>query len=157
MAGNDDIVARLRRREELFAGGTALVNPDGPDAADEVESLRTALAERDAQIERLTKDVAEASTDVEAMLTEAATLRARATTAERERDEARAEVERVKNVLEEGRRAVGDHFAPNDCYATGPMTGDHIRDLVECPACSFLALYDKYKARAALQQSEVKP
>lgn len=44
--------------------------------------------------------------------------------------------------LKEARRAIGDHYAPNDCYATGPMTGDHIRDLVQCPTCSTIAMYD---------------
>jgi hypothetical protein len=44
--------------------------------------------------------------------------------------------------LEEGRRAIGTHHAPHDCYATGPMTGDEFRDLVECPACSFIAKHD---------------
>jgi hypothetical protein len=50
--------------------------------------------------------------------------------------------------LHEGRRAIGDHFAPHDCYATGPLTGDHYRDLVECPACSFIAIYDIAIAKA---------
>lgn len=50
--------------------------------------------------------------------------------------------------LKEGRRAVGDHFAPNDCYATGPMTGGPIRDLVQCPACSFIAMHDEVLAKA---------
>lgn len=50
--------------------------------------------------------------------------------------------------LHEGRRAIGDHFAPNDCYATGPLTGDPIRDLVQCPACSFIAMYDAAIAKA---------
>lgn len=45
--------------------------------------------------------------------------------------------------LREGRRAIGDHYAPSDCYATGPVTGDPIRDLVQCPACSFIAMYDR--------------
>jgi len=48
----------------------------------------------------------------------------------------------LEAALKEGRRAIGDHWAPNDCYATGPMTGDAIRDLVQCPACSFIALHD---------------
>ena len=52
------------------------------------------------------------------------------------------------NALHEGRRAIGDHHAPNDCYATGPMTGDEIRDLVQCPACSFIAMYDAAIAKA---------
>lgn len=50
--------------------------------------------------------------------------------------------------LEEGRRAIGDHFAPNDCYATGPLTGDEFRDLVQCPACSFIAMYEDVIAKA---------
>ena len=54
--------------------------------------------------------------------------------------------------LHEGRRAIGDHFAPNDCYATGPMTGDEYRDLVQCPACSFIAMYDSAIAKAAPNQ-----
>ena len=56
-----------------------------------------------------------------------------------------AALERVKvltDAVKEGRRAIGDHFAPHDCYATGPMTGDTFRDLVQCPACSFIAMYD---------------
>lgn len=60
-----------------------------------------------------------------------------------------AENATLRESLEEGRRAIGDHSAPNDCYATGPLTGDPIRDLVECPACSFIAKYER--ARAALQ------
>jgi len=51
-------------------------------------------------------------------------------------------------VLKEGRRAIGDHHAPDDCYATGPLTGNHYRDLVECPACSFIAKYDAIIAKA---------
>lgn len=49
--------------------------------------------------------------------------------------------------LREGRRAIGDHSAPGDCYATGPVTGDPIRDLVQCPACSFIAMYDAIVAK----------
>ena len=45
--------------------------------------------------------------------------------------------------LKELRRAIGDHYAPNDCYATGPVTGNDYRDLVECPACSASAHYDE--------------
>lgn len=54
--------------------------------------------------------------------------------------------------LEEARRAIGDHYAPNDCYATGPMTGDAVRDLVQCPACSAIAMYDDLKAKLAVTQ-----
>lgn len=52
------------------------------------------------------------------------------------------------NALVEGRRAIGDHFAPDDCYATGPITGDGFRDLVQCPACSFIAMYEDAIAKA---------
>lgn len=48
----------------------------------------------------------------------------------------------VLGALREGRRAIGDHHAPNDCYATGPVTGDAYRDLVECPACTFIGMYE---------------
>lgn len=56
--------------------------------------------------------------------------------------------------LHEARRAIGDHFAPNDCYATGPVTGDPIRDLVQCPACSFIALYDAAIVKAIGKEGE---
>jgi hypothetical protein len=44
--------------------------------------------------------------------------------------------------LREARRAIGDHIAPDHCYATGPLTGNEYRDLVECPACSAIAMYN---------------
>ncbi|HBM28662.1 MAG TPA: hypothetical protein DDZ92_07235 [Halomonas sp.] len=44
--------------------------------------------------------------------------------------------------LREGRRAIGEHSAPHDCYATGPLTGDEFIDLVQCPACCFIAKHD---------------
>jgi DNA-binding FadR family transcriptional regulator len=50
--------------------------------------------------------------------------------------------------LHEGRRAIGEHFAPDHCYATGPVTGDAFRDLVQCPACSFIAMYDAVITKA---------
>lgn len=50
--------------------------------------------------------------------------------------------------LKEGRRAIGDHNAPSDCYATGPLTGDPMRDLVQCPGCSFIKMYDAAIAKA---------
>lgn len=49
--------------------------------------------------------------------------------------------------LHEARRAIGDHNAPNDCYATGPLTGNSYRDLVQCPACSFIAMYESAVAK----------
>lgn len=52
------------------------------------------------------------------------------------------DVAALVEALEEGLRAIGDHHAPGDCYATGPMTGDSFRDLVQCPACSFITMCD---------------
>lgn len=56
--------------------------------------------------------------------------------------------------LEEARRAIGDHNVPTDCYATGPVTGDRYRDLIECPACSFISMYDAVKKRIATGQRQ---
>lgn len=53
--------------------------------------------------------------------------------------------------LKEGRRAIGDHAAPGDCYATGPLTGGIIRDLISCPACSFIEMHDAAIAKATGQ------
>lgn len=50
--------------------------------------------------------------------------------------------------LKEMRRAIGDHNAPLDCYATGPLTGDPIRDLIQCPACSAIAMHDAALVKA---------
>jgi hypothetical protein len=58
-------------------------------------------------------------------------------------------VEALRSAIAVGRRAIGDHSAPHDCYATGPMTGDPFRDLVECPACAALAEYDRIDAALA--------
>lgn len=44
--------------------------------------------------------------------------------------------------LKEARRAIGDHIAPEHCYATGPATGSPAMDYLQCPACSAIALYD---------------
>jgi hypothetical protein len=57
-------------------------------------------------------------------------------------------IDELISALHEARRAIGDHFAPDDCYATGPLTGNAIRDLVQCPACSAIAMYDDAIAKA---------
>lgn len=45
------------------------------------------------------------------------------------------------------------HVAPDDCYATGPKTGNDYHDLVRCPGCqadaSFRALIAKIDAAIA--------
>lgn len=59
----------------------------------------------------------------------------------RRADAAERRVGELEKLLAAARRAIGDHHAPNDCYATGPLTGDAFLDLVQCPACAFLDQY----------------
>ena len=59
----------------------------------------------------------------------------------RRADAAERRVGELEKLMAAARRAIGDHHAPNDCYATGPMTGDEYLDLVQCPACAFLDQY----------------
>ncbi len=61
---------------------------------------------------------------------------ARIAALEAERDELRAD---LLAVCEKAKAAIGEHVPPSDCYATGPLTGDPISDLVRCPACVALA------------------
>lgn len=56
-------------------------------------------------------------------------------------DHDQREIAALRACLREFERAIGEHSAPSDCYATGPMTGDSFRDLIQCPACSALAMY----------------
>lgn len=42
----------------------------------------------------------------------------------------------VAELIEAATRANGGHTAPYDCYATGPLTGNPIADLVACPGCA---------------------
>lgn len=75
---------------------------------------------------------------------------ARVAIAKAAREAAQQEKREASDLLEalhEGRRAIGDHSAPRDCYATGPLTGNAFRDLVQCPACSFIAKYDAVIAK----------
>lgn len=45
----------------------------------------------------------------------------------------------VAALIEAAMRANGDHTAPHDCYATGPVTGNPIADFVSCPGCELAA------------------
>lgn len=49
--------------------------------------------------------------------------------------ELRAARAAIAELIAAAKRANGDHHAPYDCYATGPLTGDPIQDLVACPGC----------------------
>lgn len=50
-------------------------------------------------------------------------------------------------LIELMRLAIGEHNAPNDCYSTGPLSGNPVSDLVACPACSAIAKYDAVMRR----------
>ena len=41
-----------------------------------------------------------------------------------------------------------EHSAPEECWATGPNTGDPIADLVICPGCAGIAAIDRALALA---------
>lgn len=42
---------------------------------------------------------------------------------------------RIAQLEEALREVIGDHNAPGDCFSTGPLTGDPLRD-ARCPACA---------------------
>ena len=46
-------------------------------------------------------------------------------------------------VIKLARIALGDHFAPDHCYSTGPKTGDPFTDLVWCPGCALLKAFSE--------------
>lgn len=131
MAETDDIVARLRETQDDWPAALVVLETE---AADEIERLRTALADRDATIERLEKSLrtvqnaaktiaschgtelehlrqnytfdqklraeAESLREANSLLTDQTdAAEARAATAERERDEARAEVGRLRELF----------------------------------------------------------
>jgi hypothetical protein len=54
--------------------------------------------------------------------------------------------------LKIGRRAIGEHYAPDECYIIGPLTGNDYIDLVQCPACQFIHMYDAVIAKAEGRQ-----
>lgn len=60
-----------------------------------------------------------------------------------------AENKALRDLVEAGRRAIGEHIVPEYCYSTGPLTGDPVLDLVECPACTFIAMDDARTSSAA--------
>lgn len=49
-------------------------------------------------------------------------------------------------------RVIGCHNPPNDCYSTGPLTGNEFVDLVSCPSCEAEALLALPSDDSALQE-----
>ena len=52
-------------------------------------------------------------------------------------DKANHRIKRLEEAVEAYRTAYtpDGHFAPHDCFSTGPKTGNPIEDLVACPGC----------------------
>ena len=48
----------------------------------------------------------------------------------------------------QGARATLVHEVPNDCCATGPLTGDPVEDLIVCPSCRAIHRIDSALAKA---------
>ena len=72
-------------------------------------------------------------------------------TQKKEIKELTAERDRLRKALERGRLAIGEHSAPEECYATGPLTGCAIQDLIVCPACAFIDAYDDINRTALVK------
>ncbi len=62
----------------------------------------------------------------------------------RSHDSLRQQFELTKGALEAYEGAY-PHSAPHDCFATGPLTGDPVRDLLVCPGCRAKKLGDGLK------------
>lgn len=121
-------------------------NPTPPASVDEAEGRR--LLEE--AIEKIGRQVATWSRNSGDARINVRLAHVRALlTAAREREGMREALDELK--IAAG-RALGSHAAPYDCYATGPLTGDSYRDLVECPGCVLDAILN----RAALQPSPAK-
>lgn len=91
MTGTDDLIARLKKK------AIDLLEHHHVKAGWLMQEAATALTEQAARIERLTRERDE---EAETAAANGRFLCARAETAERERDEARAEVERLREAPE---------------------------------------------------------
>ncbi len=48
------------------------------------------------------------------------------------------------------------HSVPNDCFSTGPLTGDPIEDLVVCPGCRAIAAIEEVLTEAQADVYSIK-
>jgi hypothetical protein len=120
-----------------------------PEAGrDEMERLRQETDEileelkLEDRIEELKRELAAANSELERNKRTISGMNEKYGELVEELSQANAAVGNLRDALGLAREAIGDHFAPNDCYSTGPLTGDPIRDLVCCPACAFIASYE---------------
>ncbi|MEF3068010.1 hypothetical protein [Pandoraea apista] len=70
----------------------------------------------------------------------------------------------LSDLVKEARKAMAEyledhpHSAPHDCYATGPVTGNAVHDLVRCPGCcahdAFTSLVAKIDAALSKARGE---
>lgn len=56
---------------------------------------------------------------------------------EKQLKQANERIKRLEEALSAYQKAYtpDGHVAPHDCFATGPLTGDPIQDLIVCPGC----------------------
>ena len=73
-----------------------------------------------------------------------------------QRDDLKALVRELRAALVAYQRAY-PHNAPSDCFATGPMTGDAITDLVACPGCDADRLANEALAKSAEPGEKKRP
>lgn len=99
---------------------------------EEIDALRLKLAERDLAYVKVTERIHE----VGGYLDQITEMRLKL-------DASLADGKTKDEVIKKFRRAIGDHYAPEDCYATGPLTGNEFLDLVQCPACAAIAAYEE--------------
>jgi hypothetical protein len=69
-------------------------------------------------------------------------------------DDIMAKLSRQNQVFELCKTAL-QHSVPGDCYATGPLTGDRVQDLLVCPGCAALAAIAK-EEKLAIRKAESK-
>jgi hypothetical protein len=133
--------AELKRYTEEVADWYPAEGAYGEERDDDVEAAMRKVADANKQINALRGRLRKAVNRAQSGCAAPATIGQPNEQNAVEVDGRDVLIERLYAALEEARRAIGDHFAPNDCYATGPLTGHRVRDLVECPACSFIATF----------------
>ena len=108
------------------------------------EKLERELNAANVEIERLTAKVAqlyegaeEAKQRIKRLEEENNELRAEEARLLNTNGELERRIKRLEEAVDAYRTAYtpDGHVAPHDCFATGPMTGNPIQDLIACPGC----------------------
>lgn len=109
-----------------------------------------ALRRQHAEIERLTALNSALTAKGNAFVIENARQAEKIDSLTAERDAAIAKASALTQHLE---RVIGEHYAPSDCFSSGPMFGD-ARDAV-CPACAALHFLSNPRASVDSGRDEV--